>query len=167
MPEDTTPKPLVPMTPQDEVRFLERMLEEKKRALTVAPSAEGEHELNGQSRGGEQQPHEREVFRDVMREHMEAVPALLAPHELMAPPPPPPLVPPFVPQAPSGGKQTDDDVAREEKLRALVETAMTSSIEKAVQQAAQQSPHLMDALHDRLTTVYYDKLLQLRKVAPL
>ncbi len=156
------------MTPEEEVRFLERMLEEKKRAIAVTPPAGQKREANGQHGNGDDQPHEREIFRDVMREHMEAVPALLAPHELMAPPPPPPLAPPpFVPQALSGGKQTDDDVAREEKLRALVETAMTSSIEKAVEQAARQSPHLMDALHDRLTTVYYDKLLQLRKVAPL
>lgn len=156
------------MTPEDEVRLLERMLEEKKRALGVSLPAEHAREPSEQS-GGEQQPREREVFRDVMREHMEAISPLLAPHKLMVPLPPPPVAPPpFVPRASSSsGQQTDDDAARKEKLRVLVETALTSSIEKAVQQAARQSPHLMDALHDRLTTVYYDKLIQARKVAPL
>ena len=125
---------------QEEIRELERKLEEKKRALA-----------------GEGQPvaPEKEVFREVLREHIETVaPAALPPISHI----PPALAPPVAPTSAS---------AQEDELAALVEIALGRTIEEAVKIAQANSPYLMDALHDRLVDQYYEKLIALRKLPQL
>ncbi len=135
---------------EDEIRELEQKLEEKKRVL---------------AEGGAASREEKEVFREVMREHIgEKMPS--------SAPPPAPVAPPLPGGAPllpgiGSGRDTAADAAREAKVAALVERAMTSSIESAIRVAQTESPYLMDALHDRLADDYYDKLVQLRKLESL
>ena len=130
------------ISPEEEIRELEQKLEEKKRALA--------------EQGSPVAP-EKEVFREVMREHISTVvpPAPLAPAPVSHIPPTPP--PP---------QKGADAPAREEKLRALIERALTRNIADAVDAAYSESPYLLDALHDRLVDEYYDKLVALRKIDP-
>ena len=127
------------ITPEEEIRELERKLADKKRALAGegAPAAS-----------------EKEVFREVMREHIQAAQPPLA----VAPPVS--HVPSIPSASPLGGAQ---DADRDEELRMLVERALTRNIADAVSAAA-ESPYLLDALHDRLVDEYYDKLIALRKI---
>lgn len=143
------------ISPEDEIKELERKLEQKKQELslgTQAPIAAGSTE-------------EKAVFREVMREHMgEALPQSTQ----SASPDSVPTAPPVVtgtlqPSAPQHSDPAQGPI-REEKLRVLIERALEGTIQSAVDTAAGESPYLLDALHDRLTDEYYDKLVQLRKI---
>ena len=129
-------------TPEEEIKELERRLEEKKRALTES---------------GAELPHEKEVFRDVLKEHISDVRSVGG--EVVAP------VTPSV-----SSSQKDDDVQKmkedlKEDVRLLVEIAMTKSIGEAIRVAQRAgSPYLLDELHDHLVDDYYDKLVSLRKI---
>lgn len=128
--------------PEEEIRELERKLEEKKRELA--------------EQGGGAPP-EKEIFREVLREHIERPGGESKP------------------QLPTHGiaeieKKKDAPLPvpeRDEKLRALIERALTRSIADAVDAAYRESPYLLDALHDRLVDEYYDKLIALRKIDAL
>ena len=135
---------------EDEIRELEQKLAEKKRVL---------------AEGGAVPREEKEVFREVMREHI----GEKLPSPLPATPPPvskpsagAPLMPGIAP-----ARNHADDAAREAKVAALVERAMTTSIESAIRAAQAENPYLVDALHDRLADEYYEKLIQLRKLESL
>ena len=131
-------------TPEEEIRELEQKLEQKKQ------------ELAGQSMP------EKEVFREVIREKIEAVkPAA-----------------PSTSSHPAGGpmptnlatQKADDQKKKEEReadVRALIEIAMTRGIESAVKYAEAESPYLLDELHDHLIDDYYEKLIALRKLKQL
>lgn len=122
---------------EEEIRLLERRLGEKKRALA-------EHGTTGTP--------EKEVFREVMREHVKSVaPAALPSASHM-----PPVAPP------AGGASPHDDAVQN-----LVAQALSGSIADAVDTASRESPYLLDALHDRLVDEYYDKLVALRKIDAL
>ncbi|MBI2121980.1 MAG: hypothetical protein HYT98_02550 [Candidatus Sungbacteria bacterium] len=125
-------------SPEDEIRALEQKLEAKKREL-----AERGIEL----------PHEKEMFREVLREHVEEIKAPL------------PAYP--VSQSDDSAPKTDDKSKaeeREEAVRRLIELALTSTIEKAVRRAEAETPYILDELHDHLIDDYYDKLVALRKI---
>lgn len=149
MPQDSQKERGV-VSPEEEILELERKLEEKKRELVeqgVPPSEE------------------KEVFREVLREHVGEA----------------------RPQAPSEGstisapstthiladdlKKKADDVKkkelREEQVRELIEFALTRTINDAVKVAEQATPWLLDELHDHLVDDYYEKLVQLRKLKVL
>ena len=135
------------MTPEEEIRMLERELERKKQELTErgVPNVE-----------------EKEVFREVLREHIDT----------MRPPlPPMPASPtPPISHIPSSDPTTDyvqKLEAYEDKLRALIERALTGTIEDAVRHAQASMPYLLDELHDHLVDDYYDKLLALKKIKEL
>ena len=126
-------------TPEDEIRALEQKLEAKKRELAEK---------------GAELPHEKEMFRDVLREHVEELKAPLPSY--FVPPP-----------SDDSAKKTDDKLKqdeREEHIRQLIELALTSTIEKAVRWAEAESPYILDELHDHLIDDYYDKLIALRKI---
>ncbi len=127
--------------PEEEIRELERRLEEKKRALSEA---------------GAEIPHEKEVFRDVLKEHIEDI--RRTPGEHAGIPPPPPK------KDDSGDfKKVKEELT--EDVRILVEIALTKSIEEAVRTAERaKSPYLLDELHDHLIDDFYDKLVSLRKI---
>lgn len=136
------------LSSEEEIKMLEQKLEEKKRAFDA-----------------ERQPvpEEKEIFREVMREHIERV----------RPQTPQATVPPFPPVSP-GVTHTvsprDDAVQkeqRESKVRSLVEYAFTRTVEDAVKKAEAESPYLLDELHDHLVDDYYQKLLALRKIQNL
>lgn len=122
---------------EQEIRELESKLEEKKQELRDA--------------GVER--HEREVFRDVVREHA----ATAAPRAATAPSPRT-----AARRSQAAGAIPPD---RERLLNTFVEHAFTKGIGSAVAEARKmQDPYLLDLLHDRLADEYYDKLVAARKV---
>lgn len=136
------------MSPEDEIRELERKLEEKKRAYAGTRT---------------EKPEEKEMLREVLREHIEKLakpPPSRQAHDLSSLPPQP------------GKKKKADDrtgstQALEERVRALIELALTKTIADAVRLAQTETPYLLDELHDHLVDDYYEKLIQLRKLEQL
>lgn len=137
------------VSPQEEIQKLEQQLEEKKRALAET---------------GVQAPEEKELFREVLKEHIETLRPVLLP---TAPTPQVSLPPASVPPA-AIAHDTEAEVkkqeARETIVRTLVEKAMTGTIEDAVKEAEKISPYMLDELHDHLVDNMYDKLVALRKI---
>ena len=98
--------------------------------------------------------HERQVFRDVVKEHAMAT---------------------QVPQVPSSAAATDATPVtvatgpipkdRERHIEELVTLAFTSGIGNAITKARKAGdPYLLDLLHDRLADAFYDKLIAARRV---
>lgn len=126
---------------QEEIRALEQRLEQKKREA-------GETEKDAP---------EKEMFREVLKEHIESV--------RRPPSAPVPSLPTDAAAAKPAAKADDQAKSeREEEIRALVELALTKSVEDAVRIAEKESPYLLDELHDHLVDEYYDKLVALRKI---
>ena len=133
------------ITPEDEIRDLERRLEEKKKAFAAT---------------GEKTPEEKEMFRETLKERVEE----LAPSEERMP------GHSSITPHPSGAKTKkdfDDEKEREEQVQALVEIALTKGIFEAVRIARATSPYLLDDLHDHLADDFYDKLIALRQINQL
>jgi len=137
-------------SPEEEIRALEQKLEQKKREFAS---------------GGAEIPHEKEILREVLREHIEqarpqvpqestAVPPAAATHILT-----------------DGLKKKADELKekgkRAEQVRHLVEVALTRTIHEAVKVAESATPYLLDELHDHLVDDYYEKLVALRKIKAL
>lgn len=135
------------LTPEDEIRILEAQLEQKKRDLAAR---------------GESAPPEKDVFKEVLREHIEKV-RLPQSSQAQSQPTPP------SPQDTATKKAADDAkaLALEAQVRQLVEIAMTRGIQSAVSAAQSTSPYLLDELHDHLVDDYYEKLIALRKLKEL
>lgn len=135
---------------EEEIQELERKLEEKKKELA--------------GRGGEP-AEEKEVFREVLREHVEEA-RPQAPGEV-----PTAATPSVTHVLADDLKKKADDVKkkelREEQVRELIEFALTRTINDAVKVAEQATPWLLDELHDHLVDDYYEKLVQLRKLKQL
>jgi hypothetical protein len=136
-------------SPEEEIRELERKLAEKKREL---------------AEGGAPEKEEKEVFREVLKSHIEASKPAEAPAPAVS--------------APSVGHILTDDMAkktdnvaqknaREEQIRALIEIALTRTIQDAVKVAQKSTPYLVDELHDHLVDDYYQKLVDSRKLPAL
>lgn len=139
------------MSPEEEIRELERRLEEKKRLLVEA---------------GKEVPHEKEVFREVLKEHIESVKPSVKDGEFGASP-----ISGVTPGLPTDLQGRADDLKKKEELkehvRELIEIAMTHSIEGAVKVAQEATPYLLDELHDHLVDDFYEKLVALRKIKEL
>lgn len=149
MPQDSQKERGV-VSPEEEILELERKLEEKKRELAErgAPPAE-----------------EREVFREVLREHVEEA-------RPQAPGEAPAISAPSVTHVLADDlKKKADEIKkkelREEQVRELIEFALTRTINDAVKVAERATPWLLDELHDHLVDDYYEKLVQLRKLKRL
>ncbi|OGZ97061.1 MAG: hypothetical protein A3B34_02985 [Candidatus Sungbacteria bacterium RIFCSPLOWO2_01_FULL_54_21] len=128
------------MAAEQEIRVLEQRLEEKKRALA--------------EQGGAAQP-EKEVFREVVREHIEHSGADIADRSFTNH---------GTADIAKKSGMSQEAAKHEEELHALVARALSGSIADAVDKAYRESPYLLDALHDRLVDEYYDKLVALRKI---
>ena len=111
---------------------------------------------------------EKEVFRDVLREHVESTKEIVE-QEM----PVDASVSVNVPSAPAfdytaQAKQKADDLREKghrEQVEALVEIALTKGILAAVGVARHlDNPHLLDDFHDMLVDEYYEKLIQARKI---
>lgn len=143
------------ITPEEEIRVLEQKLAEKKRehAVTAGGASSGEDARL-------KEVGEKAIFREVVAEHIAESRASVS-EGLVASAPP----------AGGGARSTVADpsagAAREQKLAALVEYALTHTIEAAVNRAEKETPYLIDELHDRLADQYYEKLVQLRKLEAL
>jgi molybdopterin converting factor small subunit len=140
MSQDT--KEEVYTSPEEEVEALEQKLADKKKELEER---------------GEKIPEERDMFREILREHIQKsrTPARPTPTTTPAP-------------LPLHLQKTGDDLKkkeeREEQVRHLIELALTRTIQDAVKVAEAATPFLLDELHDHLTDDYYEKLIALRKI---
>ena len=138
------------ISPEEEIKKLERQLEEKKRAFAETGIAA---------------PEEKEVFREVLKEHIEslrpapvATPAAPVLQDVRA------AIRSVPKEAAAHAKEQEANAA---VVRALVEKAMTGTIEDAVKEAQKISPYILDELHDYLVNDAYDKLVALRKIKAL
>lgn len=104
---------------------------------------------------GKEPPSDKELLREVLREQVQNIRTTPAPSLSIDYAKPQPT-------------QKSDDQAkkqeREEEIKALVDLALTKSIEDAIRIAEQESPYILDELHDHLVDQYYDKLVQLGKI---
>ncbi|MDP3779102.1 MAG: hypothetical protein Q8R30_03625 [bacterium] len=137
------------LSPEQEIQKLEQQLEQKKRQLAES---------------GTQAPEEKELFREVVKEHIETL-------RPFAPTPAPLLPPVLQPPVASAPQDLQADVKKQEAdeatVRMLVEKAMTGTIGDAVKEAQKISPYMVDELHDHLIDDMYGKLLALRKIKAL
>lgn len=138
MPQDSkTPGEALP----EEIRELERLLEEKKQALAE----------KGEEREG------RDIFRDVFLEKY-------PPPEVSKLTPPPSVIQPPTTTRPKG----EDELRkkeREEEIASLIEISFEKGVRHAVDLAQRASPWLLDELHDRLIDEYYQKLEQAKLIS--
>lgn len=134
-------------SPEEEIKALEQKLEAKKK------------ELQDQGTARE----EKEVFREVLKEHVEQA---RPPSELAAPSAISPAKP-----LPSDLQKHADELKekekREEQVQKLIELALARGIGDAVKIAESATPWLLDELHDHLADDYYEKLVALRKIKPM
>ena len=111
---------------------------------------------------------EKDVFRDVLREHVESAKEdaekQVAAESADSANTPPPLPSSHIAHA----RQSADDLREKEhheQVEALVEIALTKGILAAVYVARHLGDlHLLDDFHDMLVDEYYDKVIQARKV---
>jgi hypothetical protein len=135
------PETWQPSALEKEIRDLEQKLAERKQALERG--------------GGAAVTTEKEVFRDVLKEHISEARTPMAGGSSSSL-----LTDQQKAKAASLARKTE----REEQLRELVEYALAHSALNAVRVAQEATPYLLDELHDRLADDYYDKLVALRKV---
>jgi hypothetical protein len=146
------------MPEQESIKSLEEeihALEEKLAARKVAEAGFEERE-------------EKEVFRDILREHVES-----AKEQAEKQPEQPggaqgsllPSTPyDYAAQIKSKPRDTEEQEHREQ-VEALVEIALSKGILEAVRVARHLgNPHLLDDFHDMLVDEYYEKLLQARQI---
>ena len=137
------------ISPEEEIKELEQQLEQKKRELMESGTA---------------MPEEKELFREVLKEHIELLRPVLPQVPVTPHAPPPNFVTPTPQDADEERKKRELDEAI---VRVLVEKAMTGTIENAVKEAQKISPYMIDELHDHLVDDMYDKLVALRKIKQL
>ncbi len=137
------------MSPEEEIKKLEQELEQKKRELAES---------------GATAPEEKEIFREVLREHIESLRPVLPQVPVTSHIPPPPSTTPTPQDVDQDRKQRE---LNEATVRILVEKAMTSTVEAAVSEAQKISPYMIDELHDHLVDDMYDKMIALRKIKKL
>lgn len=116
-----------------EIRELEQLLEEKKKALFEQ---------------GEEREH-KEVFKEVFREKYQQIAGTPAPTPTGGSTTSVTLIKP-----PAVSKE------KETELKSFIEMAFADGLVSAVNHAKARSPWLLDELHDRLADEYYEKLLQ-------
>ena len=121
----------------EEIKLLEERLEAKKRELA----------------GSGEQKHEKEIFREVIK-------------DAAASKPPAPL--PQSQLADDDAKQKAYELQEKEHaeiIDSLVELALTKGLASAIKVAeAMKNPHILDEFHDTLADKYYEKLLESMKI---
>ena len=142
------------ISPEDEIKELERKLQEKKQQLS-------------QNLQPEAMPSEKEVFKEVLQKHIEEEKTALTPAEGPATGSTPAVTHILSDDTKIQADEVKKKETREEQVKGLVEIALTKSIRDAVKVAHGFNPYLLDELHDHLTDDYYDKLIALRKIEKL
>lgn len=125
----------------EEIKELERMLEEKKKML-VERGEEREHKAVF-----------REVFREKYGEAFKPSAPSVASH--------------IASQATPDEEEAKRAKEREEQITALIGIAFQKGIKTAVEAARKNTPWLLDELHDRMIDEYYQKLIQSGQVKEL
>jgi len=147
MAEDSLPEKSI--SPEEEVRALELKLQEKKRELAEK---------------GVEFPHEKEVLREVLKTHIEQSRTGQEGAPLASVSTPTPSSQPLTPTQQQMADDLKKKEERKEQVQALIEYALTRTIEQAVKIAENATPWLLDELHDHLVDDYYEKLVALRKI---
>lgn len=128
----------------EEIKALETILREKKRELEVK---------------GERQD-EKELIKEVVREHVERAAEMPRAPSASAQPPPSSLTPSEPPQP----QPADDPLAgldHREQIEELATIAFSKGIVEAVNIARRaNNPHLLDEFHDALVDRLYEYLVQ-------
>ncbi len=138
-------------TPHQEIAELERLLAEKKQALTAESAAKPEREIF------------REAFRETYGESLSPKTTSPAPYPLTGSGQAPSLPPDELAKHASAlGAQ-----AREEQMESLVAIALSKGVVAAADVARRATPWLMDELHDRLCDRYYQHLIASRQLKAL
>jgi len=137
------------LSPEEEIRELERRLEEKKRELAERGRAVPQQE-------------EKKILREVLKQYIEQ--ARQAPAEEKPTAAPPPAAIPLMDELRKKAEELKRKEVREQQVAALIELAMTRGINTAVNIAKAATPWLLDELHDHLIDDYYDKLVALRRI---
>lgn len=128
------------ISPEEEIRQLEEKLAAKKKEI----------EERGEIK------HEKEVFREVLKEHIEEIR-----------PGPADLTTGGKPAISDSAMQTAQKIKDDEQksqLEHLLRVALGESLLKAVHIAEALGPYMLDLLHDTLADQYYEKLLAARKI---
>lgn len=130
------------VSPEEEIKRLEEKLAIKKKEL----------EERGEIK------HEKEVFREVLKEHMEKIRPAPADLSLGAKP--------VISDSARQTAQKIKDDEEKSQLEHLLRIALGESLIKAVHTAEAIGPYMLDLLHDTLVDKYYDKLIAARKITP-
>ncbi|MDO8600929.1 MAG: hypothetical protein Q7R73_05015 [bacterium] len=122
---------------EQEIKELEQLLEEKKKALIER---------------GEEKEH-KEVFREVFHEKYQQIAGTpIAPSAGAGITPVPPV------------KTSPVSKEKETELQSFIEMAFADGLVSTINRAKASSPWLLDELHDRLSDEYYEKLIQARQL---
>ena len=128
------------ISPEDEIRLLEAKLAIKKREL----------EERGEIK------HEKEVFKEVLKEHIETVRPVTGDTASG--------VKPVISDSALKTAQKIKDDEQESQLEHLLQIALGESLLRAVHIAEALGPYMLDLLHDTLVDKYYDKLVAARRI---
>lgn len=123
---------------EQEIKELEQLLEEKKKALVER---------------GEEKEH-KEIFKEVFQEKYRQIAGAPVP-----PPAAPGVAPATLEKPPIVSKE------KETELQSLIQAAFSDGLVAAVNRAKAASPWLLDELHDRLSDEYYEKLVQVGEIS--
>ena len=118
----------------EEIKELERLLEEKKRSLGAESGLDDKEVL-------------RQVFQEKYGDHVGGGVQPQPQAESNA------QVKPVSPMSLNSNKDEDE-------LADLIQLAINQGVAKAIKRARESSPWLMDALHDRLVDEYYQKIIE-------
>lgn len=128
------------ISPEEEIRQLEEKLAAKKKEI----------EEKGETK------HEKEVFKEVLKEHIEEIRS--GPADLTTG-----AKPPISPSAMQTAQKIKDD-EQKQQLEQLLQIALGESLIKAVHIAEALGPYMLDLLHDTLADQYYEKLIAARRI---
>ena len=130
---------------EEEVRSLTRRLAEKKEKVADAGV----------------EVREKELFREVIREHLEAAREKPGDDTALRP------IPTVKPQADESSHVGVHSEDHEKKIQDLLLIAFSKGIVEAVAAARHlNDPHLLDDFHDALADEYYDKLIATGEITP-
>lgn len=114
-----------------EIQELEQKLAEKKRLL----------EQSGET---PERIDKRTIFSAVLKEHIEQK---VKEHHSTSP------------QPPAKPPETTEKEIIEQKIKPLIEIALTQGVEKAMKSVKEMTPYEIDAFHDQIVNHYYEMLL--------
>lgn len=133
-----------------EIAALTREIEIKRRALEAQ---------NGIVSEGEDKEFVRTALAEKIRQSFSAAPPASSVSSAVPVPPPPPK------PASQGASYLDSlDDATSAKVNVLIQEFFTKGLERAIRDAKNEEPYVMDAFHDALTDKLYEELKRRKAV---